>query len=199
MVIGAVVGVAMALGHFPYLAGAARTLANTSLRLVVSGGARLVHAAARHGAPRRVALGATAVIAAAAPGITARLAVAAGRGLLRVRAVVALLLVAVGAASFAYHPNGIATGTVVLALALAGLLVAATGPLVAAPLGAVAGLIAGATVPALVLHARVSRQVVADLHLALFDRPGAPFALRVALVVVALLPFAFALRAVVRR
>jgi len=199
LIVGAVLGVVLAVGGLPFLAGAAHSLAATSLSLVSSGGHDLVRATARSGAPRRVVLGLTGVVAVLAPGVTALALVVAARGSLRLRAVIAVLLVALGAASFAYHPGGIATGDIALALAVAAIAVVATGPLVAAPLAGLAGLIGGTVVPALVLHARISPVAVGDLHQALYARPGDPFALRVVLVVVALVPFALALRGVLRR
>jgi hypothetical protein len=199
IVIGAVVGVAMALGGVPFLAGAARSLAATSLRLVEAGGRGLVRDAASAGAPRRVVLGITAVVAVVAPGVTAWLLVLAARGTLRLRAVVAVLIAALGAVSFAYHPGGVATGDLLLALAAAAIAVVATGPLVAGPLALLAGLIGGTVVPALVLHGAIKRVAVQDLHVAIYDRPGTPLGLAIALVVVALVPFALALRGVLRR
>jgi hypothetical protein len=200
LLIGAVVGVAIALGHVPYLAGAARTLAETALRLVDSGGAHLIHAVAKRGAPRRVVLGLTALVAVLAPGVTALLLVLAARGTLRLRAIVGILLAVLGATSFYYHPHGVATGAIVLGLAVAGIAVVATGPLVVAPLAALAGLIGATYLPRLLFHQNaVEGGAVREMHTALFARPGDPTALKVALVVVAAVPFVFALRWVLRR
>jgi hypothetical protein len=199
LLIGAVVGVAVALGGVPYFAGAARQLADTALAVVASGGHRVVRAVARRGVPQRVVLGLTGVVAVLAPGVTAWLLVAAARGSLRLRSVIAVLIVALGAASFAYHPNGVAAGVLLFALVAAGLAVVATGPLVAAPLAAAAGLIGGTEVPSLVLRARIRPPAADDLHQALFASPGSPLPLRVVLVVVAIVPFLLALRGVLRR
>ncbi len=52
LIVGVVAGVAIAVGHLDYLAGAARTLADTAERLVGSGAARLIdHLDAATGAP----------------------------------------------------------------------------------------------------------------------------------------------------
>ncbi|MHB8505267.1 MAG: hypothetical protein ACYDEN_06040 [Acidimicrobiales bacterium] len=198
IVFGVAAGVAMALGDLPWLAGAGRTLAGTCLGLVDSGAKALIHAVADHGAPRRVLLGLSAVIAVAVPGLTAWLAILAARGSLRLRGVIAAVLVVLGAASFAYHPAGVAGGSMALALVVAALAVVLTGPLVAAPLAALAGLLGGTFLPALVLHGAVAHAVVEDLHVALYGRPGAPLVLVAALVVVAAAPFIAALRDVVR-
>ncbi len=198
LVLGAVAGVAMGLGHLPWLAGSARALAGTCLALVDSGAKALVGVAAHHGASRRVLLGLAAVIGVAVPGVTAWLAILAARGSLRLRGLVAVLLVALGAASFAYHPAGVAGGSMALALAVAALALVLTGPLVAAPLAALAGLIGATFLPALVLRGSVGHAVVEDLHIALYGRPGAPVGLAAALVVVAVVPFLMALRDILR-
>lgn len=200
MLVGAVLGVAVALGHLPYLAGSARVLADTALRIVGSAGTRLIHGVAHRGAPRRVVLGLTSLLSVLAPGVTALVLVLAARGTLRLRAAAAVLLAVLGVASFVYHPAGVATGTVALALAVAGLAVALTGPLVAGPLAGLAGLIGGSYLPRLVEHgSRTERAAVETMHRAVYARPGDPTALRAALIVVAAAPFALAIRYVLRR
>ncbi len=200
LLIGVVLGVVIALGHVPYLAGAARALAETALRLVGSGGTHLINAVAHTGAPRRVVLGFTSLVEVLAPGVTGLLLILGARGTLRLRAVVGLLLAVLGVASFFYHPHGVAAGVVVLALVAAGIAVAATGPLVAGPLAALAGLIGGTYLPRLFFHqTTVERSAVRAMHTALFSNPGDPTVLQVALVVVAAVPFAVALRSIVRR
>ncbi|MGH9059658.1 MAG: hypothetical protein ACRDZY_09130, partial [Acidimicrobiales bacterium] len=138
LIIGAVLGLALSLGKFPYLAGAARSLADTAEQLVAAGGHHLLTTTANHGASQRTVLIVTALLGVVLPGVTALLLVSAARGTLRIRAVVGLLVLALSAASFAYHPHGVATGAVVLALVVAGVAVALSGPLVAAPLCALA-------------------------------------------------------------
>jgi hypothetical protein len=199
LLIGVVLGVAVGLGHVPYLAGAARALADTALSLVASGGRHVINAIATTGAPRRVVLGFASLIAVIAPGITAFLLVAGARGTLRIRAIAALLLAVLGVCAFFYHPAGVATGVVTLALVVAAIAVAASGPLVAAPLAGVAALIGTVYVPRLFTHAGIERGAVEDMHRALFSSAGDPLALRWILVVVALIPFALALRLVIRR
>jgi hypothetical protein len=198
--IGAVLGVAIALGRVPFVGGGARALADTALRLVGSGGKHLISGVAHSGAPRRVVLGFAALVGVLAPGVTAMLLVLAARGTLRLRAVVALLVAVLGVTSFVYQSNGVAIRAVVVGLVVAGIAVAATGPLVAAPLAALAGLIGGTYVPHLIAHqTAVEGGAVSAMHTALFARAGDPAALRVALVVVAVVPFAVALRWVVKR
>jgi hypothetical protein len=200
LIIGAVLGVAVALGHVPYLAGAARSLADTALRLVGSAGAHVISGVAHVGAPRRVVLGLQSLVEVVAPGITALLLVLAARGTLRLRAVVGILVALLGAAAFIYEPGGDATGAIFLALAVAGIAVVATGPLVALPLAALAGLIGASYLPHLIAHrASVEGGAVRAMHTALYGHPGDPTGLQVALVIVAAIPFAFALRKVVRR
>ena len=148
LVVGAVIGIAMAAGHLPYLAGAGRSLADTAERLVGSGADRLIRAAARTGAPRRVVLGLAGVVAAILPGVTALLLIVAARSSLRLRAIIGLLIVALGAASYVYQPHGQATGRARAGPGVARLAVVVTGPLVAAPLAALAGLIGGEFLPA---------------------------------------------------
>jgi hypothetical protein len=200
LVLGAVVGIAIAGGHVPYLAGAARSLAETAERLVGSGATRLIDAAASAGAPQRVILGVAGVIAVLLPGVTALLLVLAARGSLRLRAIVALLVVVLGAASFAYQSHGRATGVLLLALVIASLAVMVTGPLVAAPLAALAGLIAGEYLPTLVSSTRaVTQRSVNDLHQAIYNHPGTPTGLQIVLLIVAAIPFALAARLIVFR
>jgi hypothetical protein len=197
LLIGAALGVAIALGHVPYLAGAGRSLANTAERLVTSGAIRLIKDAADHGTPRRVLLGVGAVVAVALPGLTAWLLLVAARASLRIRSLIALGVVALGACSYAYQPKGSASGVLLLALLVAAFAVAVTGPLVAAPLAMGAGLIGAEFLPTLVtsrLGSAVSQGSVNAMHLALYNRPGTPAALQIAMLVVAALPFAFAAR-----
>ncbi len=200
LLIGAVLGVAIALGHVPFLAGAARALADTALGIVGSAGTHLTDAVAKTGAPLRIILGFTSLIAVIAPGVTTLLLVVAARGTLRLRAVAGLLLAVLGVASFFYHPAGVATGVVALALVVAGIAVVATGPLVAAPLAGLAGLIGGAYLPQLVLHpGHIERGAVEMMHRAIYGHAGDPLALRVAITVVACVPFVVAIRYLVRK
>ena len=197
--VGVAVGVALGLGHLAYFHGAAVSLSDTALRLVNTGGLTLAHDAAKHGAPRRVVEGLTAVLGVLLPGLTAFLLVYAGRSTLRLRAIVAVLLAILGIAAFFYLPGGNATGVAVLALAAAGLLVAATGPLVVAPLVALATLIALAFLPRLLAsHSTLPNAPVNALHQALFATGGSPLWLRVVVVVLAALPFALAARLILR-
>lgn len=197
LIIGAVVGVAIGLGHVPYLAGAGRSIANTAEHLVMSGANRLIHGAADHGAPRRVILGVGAALAVALPGLTAWLLLIAARATLRLRALIALGVVALGASSFAYQSRGHATGVLLLALVVAGFAIAVTGPLVAAPLAMGAGLIGAQFLPTLVtsrVGSAVSQSSVSAMHMAIYNRPGTPLALQIAMLVIAALPFAAAVR-----
>lgn len=200
LLIGVALGVAVAIGRLPYLAGAGRSLAATAERLVLSGANRIIAAAASAGASKRAVLGLGAVVAVILPGLTAFLLVVAARATLRIRAVIAVLIVALGAASYAYQPHGNATGVLVLALVVAGLAVALTGPLVAAPLALGAGLIGGEYLPTLVSSGMAATQSsVNAMHLALFNRPGTPAALQVAMLVVAAVPFAWAAKSILAR
>ena len=197
LIVGAVVGVAVAAGHLPYLAGAGRSLADTAEHLVGHGANRLVHDTASAGAPKRLVLGLAGLVAALLPGLTALLLVVAARAGLRLRAIISLLVVAVAGASYLYQSNGKATGVLLLALTVAAAALLLTGPFVAAPLCALAGLIAGTFLPTLLRTRHVATQVsVNDLHQALYGHPGTPNALRVAVLVLAAVPFVFAARLV---
>jgi hypothetical protein len=197
LIVGVLAGVAIAIGHLDYLAGATRTLADTAERLVGSGASWLIDRLAATGASQRVVLGLTAAMAVLIPGLTAFLLIAAARGSLRLRAVIGLLVLALGAASYLYHPGGQATGVLVLVLAVASIAVAFTGPLVVAPLAALAGLIAGEFLPGLLQSSRVvTQRSVSSLHQAIFGHPGTPTALQLAVLLLALIPFAAAARLV---
>jgi hypothetical protein len=199
LVVGVAVGIAVGIGKLGYFAGAATSLSDTAQRIVDTGGLTLIHSAADHGASRRVVDGVTAVLAVLVPGVTAVLLVFAARSTLRLRAVIGLLLAALGVAAFFYRPHGAAMGVAVLAFAAAGIAVVATGPLVAAPLAALAALIGTAFLPRILAsHSTLPNLPVAALHEALFASAGAPEWLRIAVLAVAALPFAFAARLVVR-
>jgi hypothetical protein len=200
LIAGAVIGVAIAAGHLPFIAGAARSLAETTERLVGSGANRIIRGAASAGAPKRVVQGFGGLIAILIPGVTALLLIVAARGSLRLRSIIALLVVALGAATYAYQPGGKATGVFLLALVIGGLAVALTGPLVALPLALLAGLIAGEFLPRLVQSsAKVTQASVNSVHQSIYDRPGTPAALQIIVLVVAAVPFLFAARLVLRR
>ena len=200
LIIGVTLGVAVAVGRLPYLAGAGRSLATTAERLVLSGANRIISAAASAGASKRVVLALGSLVAVVLPGLTALLLVVAARASLRIRAVIAVLIVALGAASYAYQPHGNATGVLILALVVAGLAVTLTGPLVAAPLALGAGLIGGEYLPTLVSGGMAATQSsVNAMHMALFNRPGTPAALQVAMLIIAALPFAWAARLILSR
>lgn len=200
LIIGVVVGVAVAWGGLPYLAGAGHTLVQTSERLVQSGGNRLSSGVAQTGAPLRLVSGIEAVLAILVPGVAALLLIVAAKTTLRLRAVIALVISALGALSFFYHPHGKAVGVLVLALAIGGLAVVLTGPLVATPLAFGAGLIGATFLPGVVQHHdTVTQNSVRALHLALFNSVGNPAWLQVILLIVAAAPFVYALRLVFRR
>jgi hypothetical protein len=197
---GLAVGIAVGAGRLPYLMGAASSLSDTSQRLVRSGGLDLVHWTAKQGAPQRAVVGASAFVGILIPGVTALLLVLAARLTLRLRAIVALLVAVLGLAAYHYLGLGVATGTLVLALALAGLVVAAaTGPLVVVPLVALAALIGTEYLPRLVAGTRsVPHSSVVAMHEAMFSHPGAPVWLAVIAVVVAAVPFVWAVRLLLR-
>lgn len=200
MIAGAAVGVGISVGRVPYLAGAARSLANTAQRVIGSAGTHLIDAVANHGAPLRVVLGITAVIALLLPGVTALALVVAARGTARVRSLIALALAALGAAAFFYQPKGTAAGALVLALAVGGLAVALSGPLLVAPLAGLAGLIGGEYLPHLLSgHPTVPAAVVSDLHEAFVASAGTPGWIQVLALAIAVIPFALALRLLLRR
>lgn len=192
-------GIAIGLGKLAYFSGAAQSFSDTAQRVIGTGGLTLIRFSARHGAPRRAVEAATAIVAVLVPGATALLLVLAARATLRVRAVIGLLLAAIGLAAFFYLPHGIAIGVALLALAAAAIAVLATGPLVAAPLVALAALIATVFLPRLLAsRSKLPNAPVAALHQALFSNAGSPLWLRIVVLVFAALPFGFAARLVLR-
>jgi hypothetical protein len=199
LLVGIAAGIAIGVGKLAYFAGAATSLSDTAQRIVGSGGHALIRAAASDGAPLRAVDGVTALLAVIVPGVTALLLICAARGTLRLRSVVGLIVAALGVAAFFYLPHGVAAGVAVLAFAAAGIALVATGPLVATPLAALAALIATGFLPrVLASHSTLPNVPVAALHEALFASAGAPLWLRIAVLVIAALPFAFAARLVVR-
>lgn len=199
LLLGVLVGVGIAIGRVPYFAGTARSFADDVQRVVGTGAAKLISSVARHGASKRVVLGVSAVLAMLLPGITALLLVVAARGTLRLRALIGALIAALGVASFAYQPGGKALGVTALALLAAAAAVALSGPLLIVPLGALAGLIGGEFLPRLVRTPNaLPRAPILELHQALFGSSGSPLWLHVVVLALAMAPFAFAARLVVK-
>lgn len=195
IVLGILAGVAVGLGKVPYLAGAATSWAETAERAVRALGLSVIHRAARGGAAKRAVEGLSGLFALLLPGLTALLLLAAGRAALALRAVACLLVAALGVGAFFYLPGGRAGGVLALALAVSALILLATGPLLVAPLAALAALIGTVYLPRLLsgphgpMNAPISR-----LHEALFASTGSPLWLQVVALVVAALPFAGAAR-----
>jgi hypothetical protein len=199
LIVGVVVGIAIGIGKLPYLAGAAGSLSDTAQRIVGSIQLTIIHSAAKHGASYRIVEGLAAVFAILIPGITAVVLMYAARGTLRVRGLIAILIVALGASSFVYLSSGQASGVLLLALIVAAIAMVATGPLVAAPLAAVAALIGTAFLPRLLdSHSKLPNQPVMELHQAIYASAGSPLWLRIAVLIVAVIPFAWAARLVLR-
>jgi hypothetical protein len=199
LIIGIAAGIAIGIGKLPYLAGAAQSLADTSQRVVGSAELTLIHHVAGHGASRRVVEGLAAIAAVLIPGLTAIVLILAARGTLRVRLVIVVLLVALGASAFISLPKGHAAGVAVLAFVAAGVVLIATGPLVVAPLAALASLIGTTYLPRLVSsHSTIPNAPVVELHRALFADPSSPTWLRIVVLLVAAAPFALAARLALR-
>jgi hypothetical protein len=198
---GVALGIAIAVVHLGYVAGAAATLSDTSQRIVGTAALTLVHSAARKGAARRAVEGMAALVRVIVPGLTALLLIVAARLSLRLRVLVGLLVLVFGVTGYHYLGAGIATGSLALALFAATIAVVATGPLVAAPLAALAALIGAEFLPKLVSGGvrSVPHIAVAEMHRCLFDRPGAPLWLGVVMLIVGAIPFALAARLVIRR
>lgn len=198
LVLGVALGIAIGIDRLAYFAGAANSLSDTAERLVRSCFFTLIAPAERrHNAGRAIG-GVFSFVDLLVPGATALLLVAAARLSLRLRALVGIAVVLLGASSFHYLAAGSATGTLALALAAGALAVFATGPLLAAPLAALAALIGTEFLPRLVSgHRSVPRLSVEALHRALFASPGAPLWLVVVVLVIAIVPFAIAARLVV--
>ena len=154
---------------------------------------------AKSGAPKRVVVGIGGLVAVLAPGLTALALIVAGRATMLVRSLVAAGIALLGVASYFYHPGGKATGVLVLALVIAGAALVLSGPLIVAPLALGAGLIGAEYLPTIVSgHLAATAVAVSDLHQAIFASPGSPLPLEIAVLVVAILPFAAALRLMLR-
>ena len=142
LIVGVVVGVAIGIGKLPYFDGAATSLCDTAL---ASRRHRGLDAHPRRCQPRRAtpshrrARGGTCD---SRPGCDGTSTHRRRGATLRLREVIAVLLAALGIASFFYLPGGTAVGVALFALLAAGLVVAVTGPIVVAPLAALASLIA---------------------------------------------------------
>jgi len=166
---------------------------------VSSAANRLVADVAKTGASKRVVVGLGGLVAVLAPGLAALALIAAARATMAVRGFIALGVTLLGVASYFYHPGGQATGVLVLALVIAGLVLVVSGPLVVAPLALGAGLIGAEFLPTVISgHVAATSVAVNDLHQAIFATPGTPLALEVGVLVVAILPFAVAVRLMAR-
>ncbi len=160
---------------------------------------RLVADVAKTGASKRVVVGLGGLVAVLAPGLAALALIVAARATMVIRGLVALGVTLLGVASYFYHPGGKATGVLVLALVIAGLVLVVSGPLVVAPLALGAGLIGAEYLPTVISgHLAATSTAVNDLHQAIFATAGTPLALEVVVLVVAILPFAAAVRLMAR-
>jgi hypothetical protein len=199
LVVGVAVGIAIGIGKLPYLAGAAGSMSDTAQRVVGSVELTIIHSADKHGVSYRVVEGLAGFLAVLVPGITAVVLLYAARGTLRLRGFIAFVIFALGASSFVYLPRGSAGGVFVLALVAAAICVVATGPLVAAPLAALAALIGTVYLPKLLQRtSTLPDQPVMELHRAFYNTEGSPYWLRIVVLVVACIPFAWAGRLVLR-
>jgi len=199
LIVGAVVGIAIGIGKLPYLAGAAGSLSDTSLRVVGTAERSIVHGVAHGGASMRVVEGLAAFLAVLLPGLTAVVLVYVARGTLRLRWLITIILVGLGIAAFVYLPHGLASGVAVLAFVVAGIALVATGPFVAAPLSALAGLIGAEFLPRLLAtNSTIPDAPVLALHRAIFGSDGSPLWLRIIVLALAAVPFAWAGRLVLR-
>lgn len=167
--------------------------------VVSSASNRLVADVAKTGASKRVVVGLGGLVAVLAPGLAALALIAAARATMVIRSLIALGVTLLGVASFFYHPGGKATGVLLLALVIAGLVLVVSGPLVLAPLALGAGLIGAEFLPTVISgQLAATSTAVNDLHLAIFATPGTPLALEIAVLVAAILPFGVALRLMAR-
>jgi hypothetical protein len=190
LILGAAAGVAIAFAHVGQFADPARSLANGAQQAVGSGGHRLLASAAGHGVPRTAVGTVAALLVVVVPGVAALLLVVAARCALRLRGLVAILLVGLGVAAYAYQPGRTASEAVVVALVLAGVAVVAAGPVVAAPLCALAGLIGAEFVSRLVANRGALFDTVAvGVHQAVFHTGGSSLALQAGVIILAVVPF----------
>jgi hypothetical protein len=199
LLLGVAAGIAIGVGGLPYFAGAAGTLSDTAQRAVDSGGMALVHSVAKQGAVRRVVDGLSALVGLLVPGTTAVLLVATARFTLRLRVLVGVLILILGIAGYHYLGQGAATGTLLLAICAAAIAVVATGPLIASPLAALAGLIGTEFLPRLVMGRKsVAHAAVVVVHRAIYTTGAVPLWFEVVVLALAAVPFAIAARLVVR-
>jgi hypothetical protein len=200
LVLGAAAGVAMAVLHVGSVADPARSLANSAQKVVGTGGHKLLSSAAGHGAPRPTIQAVAALLVVVVPGVTALLLVAAARSALRLRGLVAVLLLGLGVAAYAYQPGRTASEALVVAVVLAAVAILASGPLVAAPLCALAGLIGVEFVPRLLANrAAMSNDAAAAVHQAVYHTGGSSLALQAGVVVLAVVPFVLIARLILSR
>lgn len=199
LIAGVVLGVVIAAGRLPYLAGAAESLAETGLRLVGTGGNELLRAAAKSGAPGRAVAAAAALIGILVPGVTALILVVAARSAQRLRQVLVVLLLLLAGAAYAYLPGGEATGVLALAAIASAAAFVATGPIVVVPLVALATLIGSEFLSRLTTSpGLLPGRPVETLNRAILSHQGSPLWLRVVVLAISAVPFAFALRLLAR-
>lgn len=205
LLVGVAIGVAVWVLKVPYLAGAGQSFATTLEKVVASiahwlgsSGTSVSTKSGNYNASPRIVDGFSGLGSALLPGITAVVLIFAAKSIRRVRWVVAILLAALGVASFSYFSHGSAMGVLVLSLVVAFLSVTMAGPLVVTPLAALAALIACEYLPHLFSSKALTDGPVGLIHQAFWSSPGQPSWLQLVVFVVACAPFVLAGRLVLR-
>lgn len=198
LVLGLAAGVAIALGRLPLVAPAAQSLASAAMSLADTGARALLRGIASHGASRRTVEAVGAILSVLLPGITAWLAVLAAKGALGLRKLVALAVLALGVASFFYHPVVGSVTTLALAVAVAAAAVMASGPVVAIALSTLAGLLAAEVLPQLLPGRGGFTAPAHMLGAALYGSGVSPLIAGIGLLIVAVVPFLLVAKSVLR-
>ena len=205
LLVGVAIGVFIWVAKVPYLAGAGQSFATTLEKVVssvahwiASTGPSVSTKSGSYNTSPRIVDGFSGLGSALLPGITAVILIFAAKSVRRIRWVVAILLAALGVASFSYFSHGSAMGVLILALVVAFLSVTMAGPLVVTPLCALAALIACEYLPQLFNSKALTNGPVDLIHTAFWSSPGQPSWLQLVVFVVACAPFALAGRLVLR-
>lgn len=144
---GVVIGLGLSLGRFPFLAGAAKGLAETATATEARIADWLMDTL--FSTPGNTSLVVAAVLGLMAPGLTAFGLAAAASGGERVRQSAGTVLLGVGLLAFWHLPGSQAIGVVVLCAVIAGLAYTATPIILVVPCAAVATMLAATWLPRL--------------------------------------------------
>lgn len=185
---GAVIGVALAFGRLPFLAGAATGLARTASEVTVHVTNWVTGLVSDQ--PSRWTETTALVVGLVSPGLTALLLALAARAGIGLRRGIGGLIVVIGLLSFAVLPRAEAAGVFTVCVALGAAAIVGLDVLVVVPCAAVAAMLAVLwSRDVLASHTATNIGEVTQMHALWFpDQPGL-FLSKVVVIAIVFLPF----------